>query len=174
MRSDLYRSLVFLPTAFGPLRRRFRRRPAWGTDPASGRRHVRAIRKPFGVSRPKRGLKGLTRGTQTQRRPRGVHVFGAWLCSPKSVTADKNPKAQVAATGLRAVPPGSAREMQADRRSRPPCCVSYSKNTSSVSKSRDSSASWRRTHRPINTEAATSCTPSQPRHLDPEAEAFTR
>ena len=43
-----------------------------GTDPTSGRKHVRAIRKPLGESRPKRGLKGLTRGTQTPRRPRGV------------------------------------------------------------------------------------------------------
>jgi hypothetical protein len=52
-----------------------------GTDPTSGRKHVRAIRKPFGVSRPKRGLKDITRGTQTPRRPRGVCLEPS-TCSP--------------------------------------------------------------------------------------------
>ena len=50
-----------------------------GTDPTSGRKHVRAIRRPFGLSRSKRGLKGLTRGTpQTHSTPPLGRVFGAF------------------------------------------------------------------------------------------------
>ena len=41
------------------------------TQPREGNTFAQ-IRKPFGVSRPKRGLKDITRGTQTPRRPRGV------------------------------------------------------------------------------------------------------
>ena len=62
-----------------------------GTDPTSGRRHVRAIRKPLGVSRSKRGLKGGSYSWHSDSTPTPGRAFGAFKSHHISGSADTAP-----------------------------------------------------------------------------------